>query len=131
MTRARGASRVHGLTAGRSFGGIAQRSLRHQAARVDGIKRDVGADRGVDRGPELRLVVQTVALDAAGEIDQRFFLVERSQHFDGGFERGQLAVRVEDVELGVVLLEGGAGIGGAVVLVVDFESLAFADDQAF
>ena len=79
---------------------------------------------------QLRLVVQTVALYAAGEIDQRFFLVQRPEHFDRCFERGQLAVGVENVELGIVLLERGAGVGCAVVLVVDFESLAFSDDQA-
>ncbi len=96
--------------------GVAQRRLRHQAARVDGPERHAGADGGVDGGVQLRLVVDAVQPQAAGEVDQRFLLVELAQHLGGGLERGQLAVGVEDVELAVVLAEGRAGVGGAGVV---------------
>ena len=78
---------------------------------------------------QLRLVVDAVEPQAAGEVDQRLLLVERAQHLDGGLQRGQLAVGVEDVELAVVLAEGRAGVGGAVVVGGLVEALAFADDQ--
>ena len=77
----------------------------------------------------MRLVVDAVELQAAGEINQRLLLVERAQHFGGGLQRGQLAVGVEDVELAVVLSERGAGIGRAGV-VVFVEALRFGDQLA-
>ena len=65
---------------------------------------------------QLRLVVHAVQPQAAGEINQRFFLVQRPQHLRGGLQRRQLAVRIEDVELAIVLAECRAGVGGAVVV---------------
>ena len=56
---------------GEPLRGIAQGRLRHQAARVDRLERHVGADRGVDGGVQLRLVVDAVQPQAAGEVDQR------------------------------------------------------------
>ena len=78
---------------------------RHQAARVDRMDRDVRAERGVDRGAQLRLVVDAVQPQAAREVDQRLLLGQRPQHRDRRLQRRQLAIGVEDVELGVVLTE--------------------------
>ena len=75
---ARRAAGIHALAARRSLGGVAQRRLRHQAAGIDGIERNVGADGGVDGGLQLRLVIHAVARHAAGEIDQRLLLVAAS-----------------------------------------------------
>ena len=86
----------------------------HQAARIHGVKRDVGADGGVDGGFDLRVVLDAGLRDAAGEVDQRLFLGQRRQHADGGFQAGQLAVRIEDVEFGFVGDECGPGVFAAV-----------------
>ena len=87
----------------------------HQAARVDRPEGDAGANRGVDGGMQLRLIVHAVQPDSAGEIQQRLLLVELPQHLHRGLQRRQLPIGIEDVELAVVLPEGGAGVGGAVV----------------
>ena len=70
-----------------------------------GLIVDVGANRGVDRRAQLRLVVGAVQPQAAGEVDQRLLLRQRPQHRHRRLQRRQLAVGVEDVELGVVLAE--------------------------
>ena len=101
----------------------------HQASRIDRPHRNPRADRGVDRGMQLRLVVDAVQPQAAGEINQRLLLVQMPSIFDGGLQSRQLAIRVEDVELAVVLTEGGAGIGAAGVGGRLIEALAFADDH--
>ena len=75
------------------------------------------------------VVVEAVLGNAAGEIDHGLFLIERAKHFHGGFERGQLPVGIEDVEFGIVLYEGGAGVGGAVVASGLVEALAGADAE--
>ena len=62
---------------------------------------------------------------------QRLLFVQRAQHLDGGLQGGQLAVGIEDVELAVVLAEGRAGVGGAVVAAAFIEALAFAHGQRF
>ena len=80
---------------------------------------------------QLRLVVDAVQPQAAGEVDQRLLLVQLAQHLGGGLQRGELAVRVEDVELAVVLAEGRAGIGAAGIVDGFSVALAFADDQRF
>ena len=59
--------------------GIAHRRLRHQAAGVDREEGDVGADRGVDGRLQLRLVVDAVETQAAGEVDQHLLLVQRAR----------------------------------------------------
>ncbi len=41
---------------------------------------------------------------------QRFLLRESRQHLGGGFQRGQLLVRVENIEFGFVGVEGRPGI---------------------
>ena len=56
-----------------------------------------------------------VLADAAGEVHQRLLLGEGPEHLGGRFERRQLAVGVEDVELGVVGGERGVGVGVAIV----------------
>ena len=129
--RQRRGAGVHADAARRSLGRVAQRRLGHQAARIDRPERDAGADGRVDGGVQLRLVVHAVQPQAAGEVDQRFLLVELAQHLGGGLQRGQLAVGIEDVELAVVLAEGGAGVGGAGVVDGVVEALVFADDHGF
>jgi hypothetical protein len=37
---------------------------------------------------QLRLIIQAVQPQAAGEVNQRFLLVELAQHICGGLERG-------------------------------------------
>ena len=101
----------------------------HQTARVNRPKRHTGTDGSVDRGVELRLVVCAIQPQTAGEVDQRLLLAELPQHFGGGFERRQLAVGVEDVELAVVLTESGSGIGRAGVVRGFIRSLAFSYNQ--
>ena len=59
---------------------VAERRRGDQAARVDRIDRDVRANRGVDRGAQLRLVVGAVQPQAAREVDQRLLLRQRPQH---------------------------------------------------
>ena len=71
---------------------------------------DVGANRRVDRGAQLRLVVDAVQPQAAGEVDERLLLGQRPQHVDRRLQRRELPVGVEDVELGIVLSEGGADV---------------------
>ena len=75
------------------------------------MQRDVGADRGVGRRAQLRLVVDAVEPQAAGEVDQRLLLRQRAQHRRRRLQRRQLAVGVQDAELGIVLPEGGADVG--------------------
>ena len=106
---------VQALSARRSLRGIAQRGGSHQAARIHRIEHHVVTDRRVDGGAQLRLVVDSGACHAAGEVDQRLFLRESAQHLHRRFQSRQLAIRVEDVELGVVRRVGGAGVGLAVV----------------
>ncbi len=83
----------------------------------------------VDSGVELRLVVDAVEAQAAGKVDERLLLVQLAKHFCRGLKRRELAVGVEDVELAVVLAEGGAGVGAAGVVDGLVVSLAFANDQ--
>ena len=132
LLRARRTAAVHGAAARRALGGVAQRRRGHQAARVDGEEGHVVADGGVDGGAQLRLVVDAGLADAAGEIDQRLLFGERAQHARRGFQRGQLAVGIEDVEFGVV---GGVRRAGVFLVIgaggaVDREIAAFADGQA-
>ena len=67
-----------------------------------GVDGHVRLDRRVDRGLQLRLVVDAGLADAAGKVDQRFLLGKRRQHARRLLDRGQLLVGVEDVELGLV-----------------------------
>ena len=118
----------HADAAGRAPRRVAERSRRHEAARVDRVERDVRANRGVDRGAQLRLVVGAVEAQAAGEVDQRLLLGQRPQHRDRRLQRGQLTIGVEDVELGVVLSErraclGMSGIAVAVLIVAEDQNL--------
>ena len=68
---------------------------------------------------------------AAGEVNQRLFLIELSKHFGSSLKRGQLTVGVEDVEFAVVLAERSAGIGGAGIVWGFFPSLVFSHDHRF
>ena len=111
-THARGHAGEHCDSAGRCLRRIAERSARDQSASIDRVEHHVGANRGIDRGVQLRLIVDAVQTQAACEIDQRLLLAQRSQHADRGLQRGQLPVGIEQVELGIVLTECGAGIRG-------------------
>jgi hypothetical protein len=53
----------------------------------------------------LRLVVRAVETDAARKVEERLLLRKRTQHRDRRLQRRELAIGVEDVELGVVLAE--------------------------
>src|SRR6202034_2876783 len=90
-----------------------------------------GANGGIYGSVQLGLVVQPVQPNAAREIEQRFLFAELAEHHGGGLQRGQLTVRVEDVELAVVLPEGGPSVGGAVVGNGFVEALAFAHGDGF
>ena len=68
------------------------------------------ANRRVDRRAQLRLVVDAVQPQPAGKVDERLLLGERPQHADRRLQRRELAIGVEDAELGIVLSEGGADI---------------------
>src|SRR5260370_3715236 len=111
-----GSSRVHGDAAGRSSSSVAQWSLSDQSARINGPKRNTGPDGCVDGGVQLRLIVNAVQAQPAGEIDESLFLAKRAQHFCCGLQSGQLTVGVEDVEFGIILAEGRAGVSGAGVV---------------
>ncbi len=91
---------------------IAAGNLRHQAARIHGVDGHVGAVGGVGGGAQLRAIVLAGLRDAAGELDHRFFAGDFAQQVGHRFERGQLAVGVEDVELGIVGGEGRVGVFG-------------------
>ena len=109
--------------------GVAQRRHGNQAARVHSIDGGVGAKRGVGGGLELRLVVDAVEVQPAGEVDQHLLLIEIGKQLDGGLQRIQLAVGGEEIELAIVLAEGAAVIGGAVVTDDGVEPLGLADEE--
>ncbi len=106
---------IQALSARRSLCGVAQRGGSHQPTRIRRIECHVVADRRIDGGAQLRLIVDSGARHAAGEVDQRLFLRQGAQHLHSRFQSRQLAVRVEKVELGVVRRIGGAGVGLAVI----------------
>ena len=88
-----------------------------EAARVDGVDGDVGADRGVDRRAQLHLVVFAAALHAGAEIQNRFLLLERRQRLGERLERAQPHVVVEHVHRDGVFrrrrfVGGGEFVGG-------------------
>ena len=87
--------------AARLAGGAARHD-RRQAARVDGIDRDVGLHGAVDRRAQLHLVVLAALGHAAAEIDDRLLLLDRRQRVGQLLDGGEAAIGVEDVELAVV-----------------------------
>ena len=78
-------------------------------------------------------IINAGLADAAGEIDEGLLFGEGAEHARGGFESGEFAVGIEDVEFGVVGSVRGAGVffvigsGGT----VDGEIAAFTDGEAF
>ena len=94
-----------------------RRSGSLQSARVHRVDRNVRSNRRGRCRPKLRLVVDSVLRDAAREVDHRLLLREGRQHFDRVLNGGELAVGVENIELGVVLRKAagvvslGAGRG--------------------
>ena len=73
-------SGVHPGVARRSLRGIAKRRLRHQATRVDRPERNARANGRVDSGLKLRLVIDAIQSQAAGEVDERLLLIQLPQH---------------------------------------------------
>ena len=96
----------HGLSRGRAHAGIAAGNFSHEAARIDGVDGDVGAIGGVGGGFQLGAIVFASLGDAAGELQHRLLAGDFAEQIGDGFERGELAVGVEDIELGFV---GGEG----------------------
>ena len=102
----------------------------HQPARVDRPERYAGANRRqLMVARNCAWLFDAVQPQAAGEIDQRLLLVQLPEHLDGGLQRGQLAVGVEDVELAVVLAERRAGVGALASLPVSSKPWPSPDDQ--
>ena len=99
----------------------------HQTARIDRIERHVRALGRIHRRFERRLIVEARFRNAARKIEQRLLLRKRRQHLRGGFERGQLFIGVEDVELGLVGVERRAGVfAGRAVAAVARDARQFA-----
>src|SRR5260370_14548189 len=109
-------SGVHASVSRRSLRGIAKRRLRYQATRVNRPERNARANGRVDSGLQLSFIIHAIQSQAAGEVDERLLLVQLPQHPGGRLQRGKLAVRIEDVELAVVLAEGSTGISTAGVI---------------
>ena len=101
----------HADAAGRRPRRVAQRRLRHETAGIDRVQRNICANRRVRRRTQLRLVVDAVQPQTAGEVDERLLLGESAQQRRRGLQRRQLPVRIEDAELRIVLAEGRADIG--------------------
>ena len=70
------------------------------------------------------------SLQATGEVDERFLLIQLPEHPRGRLQRGELAVGIEDVELAVILTEGRAGVGAAGVVDGFGRALALSHDQS-
>ena len=97
-------------TGRRRLRGVPERRHRHEPARVDRKDRHVRANGRVDRRAQLRLVVHAVQPQAARKVDERFFLGQIPQHRRRCLQCRQLAIRVQDVELRIVLPECRADI---------------------
>ena len=80
-------------------GGVAQRRDRLQAARIHGINRHIRAHRSIDGGVKRGLVLNAVALNAAGEIEQGFLFVDVGQRVGNVCEGEELAVGIDVVVL--------------------------------
>ena len=65
----------------------AERRLSQEAAGVHGPDRDAGADSGVYGGVKLRLIIDAVQPESAGEVDKSLLFAERAEHFRGGLEQ--------------------------------------------
>ncbi len=104
----------HPDAAGRPPGRVAERRGRDETSRVDGKNRHVRAQRRIRRRPQLRLVVGAVQPQTAGEVDQRLLIRQAAEHRHRRLQRRQLTIRIQDVELGIVLPERRADVGGRV-----------------
>ena len=127
----RGRARIHADVAGRALRRVAERSPGDQASCIDRPEGNARADGRVDRRVQLRLIVDAVQAQAAGEIDQGLLLAQLAKHLGRGLERAQLAVGVEDIELARVLPEGRASVSRARIVDRFGRPLAFADDHGF
>ncbi len=92
--------------------GIAARRQGQQAARVHGVERYIGLIRGVDGGPQLRLVFLAGARDAAREVDHVLAARHLMKHGGQGFDGRQFLVRIENVELGFIRSERVGDVSG-------------------
>lgn len=107
-----GGTRKHSGAAGAAGAGIAAGDLGHEAARVHGVEGDVGAVGGVGGGAELRAVFFAGLRDAAGELNDGLAARDVAEQVGESLEGGELAVGIEDVELGLVGGEGGTVVLG-------------------
>ena len=78
---------------------------------------------------QLRLVVETMQRQPAGEIDQHLLLAQPPQHLAAVCSAAELPVRIEQVELAVVLPERRAGIAAGRIVCSVVRLLVFANDQ--
>ena len=77
--------------------GVAQGRDSFEAARIHRVDGHIGAHGSVDGGVQRGLVLNAVALDAAGEIEQRLFLVDVGERVGDVGDGKELAVGVDVV----------------------------------
>ena len=128
------------LPAQAAGGGVAQRADGLQAARVDAVDGEVGAHGGVDGGAERSFVLDAVARDAAGEVEQRLLLVDFCEGLGDGAQGEELAVGVEVVVLALVgrvaggvfhLVGVGVGALGEALALGAVVGADFVDERVF
>src|SRR5205814_3790662 len=73
-----------------------------QAARVQSVYGSVGADCGGHGSAQLRLVFNSGAINATGEVEDGFFLVYARQRVGEGAQGFKSAIGVEDVVFSLV-----------------------------
>ena len=84
-----------------------------QAANVERVERQIGDHGCVGGGTQLRLVLDTRALHATGEVDERLLLRHVSNLIGDGAQCLESAIGVEDVVLSVVDSERARSVGRA------------------
>ena len=107
-----GRSGEHGVSRRSAHAGVAAGDFGQQAARVHGVDGHVGAIGGVGGGAKLGAIILARLRDAAGELHHRFFAGDVFQQIGQRLDGDQLAVGIEDVELGIVGGEGRVGVFG-------------------
>src|SRR5262249_37186025 len=112
----RGALRIvlrSGINAGPARRALARTPagrVRDQAPRIDGIDRNVRLRGGDDRGLKLRIVLHARLGEPAGKVDERLLFRQGGQLLYRVLDGLELAVRIEDIELGFVGDEGSARV---------------------
>ena len=100
----------HRRPGGSAFAGFAARRHGQKTPRIHGVKGNIGAVGGVCGRLKLRTVFFSGLSDAAGKLNDGFSSRNIAEQAGKRFERGKLAVRVENVELGFVGRECGSRI---------------------